>query len=96
MNSFWKNLYDSAKDRRYAVLFVTTLVLGSVSAVLGSKLERWLKNGTVDKWPLLAFLGIASIAIPIQFFRRDKRGGWKRQPLSSDELRAARSKLLKR
>ena len=79
MNSFWGNLYDNFKDRRYGVLFLASLVALVLSPVL------------------LPFMGLYVLArgwAALRLARANWRNQLRYSPLSRDELRVARSKLL--
>jgi hypothetical protein len=78
MNSFWDNLYDRFKDRRYGVLFLVSLVALVLSPVLLPAMG-------------LYFLGRGWSAFCLA--REDRRNQLRYSPLSRDELRVARSKL---
>ena len=78
MNSFWDNLYDRFKDRRYGVLFLVSLVALVLSPVLLPAMA-------------LYFLGRGWSAFCLA--REDRRNILRYSPLSRDELRVARSKL---
>jgi hypothetical protein len=79
MNSFWSNLYDTYKDRRYGVLFLASLVALALSPILLPAMG-------------LYFLGRGWSAFRLA--REDRRNKLRYSPLSRDELRVARSKLL--
>ena len=79
MNSFWGNLYDTFKDRRYGALFLISL------------------GGLVLSPILLPFMGLYVLARGWSAFRlarANRRNKLRYSPLSRDELRVARSKLL--
>jgi hypothetical protein len=79
MNSFWGNLYDTFKDRRYGVLFLVSLGALVLSPIL------------------LPFMGLYVLARGWSAFRlaqANRRNKLRYSPLSRDELRVARSKLL--
>jgi uncharacterized membrane protein len=79
MSSFRSNLYDTFKDRRYGVLFLVSL-------------------GALMLLPiLLPFMGLYVLARGWSAFcvaRANRRNKLRYSPLSRDELRVARSKLL--
>lgn len=79
MNSFWGNLYDTFKDRRYGVLFLVSL-------------------GALVLLPiLLPVMGLYVLARGWSAFcltRANRRNKLRYSPLSRDELRKARSKLV--
>ena len=78
MNSYWSNLYDTFKDRRYGMLFLVSLGglvwLPILLPVMG-----------------LYFLGRGWSAFCLA--RDNRRNKLRYSPLSRDELRVARSKL---
>jgi uncharacterized membrane protein len=79
MNPFWGNLYDTFKDRRYGVLFLVSLGALVLSPIL------------------LPFMGLYVLARGWSAFclaRANRRNKLRYSPLSRDELRVARSKLL--
>jgi hypothetical protein len=99
MYSFWGNIYDDVKDRRYGGLFFSTLLalFGSlgIMALIGA-----LTNGVGLVPALFVFAVPAAIALvcAVSNFVR----AWKRRDvslnsaaLSRDELAKARSKLKK-
>jgi hypothetical protein len=79
MNSSWGSLYDTYKDRRYGVLFLVTL-------------------GALVLLPiLLPVMGLYVLAWGWSAFclaRANQRNKLRYSPLSRDELRKARSKLV--
>jgi len=79
MNSFWGNLYDHFKDRRYAALFLIALVGLVLSPILLPMMG-------------LYFLGRGWSALRLA--QANRRNKLRYSPLSRDELRVARSKLL--
>ena len=79
MNSVWSNLYDTYKDRRYGALFLVSL------------------GGLVLSPILLPMMGLYVLGRGWSAFclaRSNRRNKWRHSPLSRDELRVARSKLL--
>jgi hypothetical protein len=98
MKSFWANAYDSYKDRRYAVLFVSSLLL-FLGLLLGAAfLEAVLREYGHEEyfWDILPFavgLVLASGILKLRQVAREHRDKLRRGPLSRDELRVARSKL---
>jgi hypothetical protein len=80
MNSFWGSLYDTYKDRRYGVLFLVSL-------------------GALVLLPiLLPMMGLYVLAWGWSAFRlarANRRNKLRYSPLSRDELRKARSKLIR-
>jgi len=80
MNSFWSNLYDRYKDRRYAALFLATLVALVLSPIL---------------LPVMGLYGLARGWSAFRLARSNRRNKLRYSPLSRDELAKARSKLVK-
>jgi len=95
MNSFWNQLYDRHKDRRYAVLFLFTLLV--FLGVIVPGVIIFLRVGALDLHFLYLLPGIAMLlaAIVWRVIRqlRTKRNTPTFPQLSRDELRKARSKL---
>jgi len=79
MNSFWGNLYDTFKDRRYGVLFLASLVALVLSPI-------WL--------PMMGLYVLGRGWSAFCLARANRRNKLRYSPLSRDELRVARSKLL--
>lgn len=106
MNSIWSNLYDKFKDRRYGVLFFSSLIVVFVTFLLGAFLYNILGGIDFSRFNLQAhflqllpgflILMVALIwrAIRRARMRRGKR--FRREELSRDEIRKARSKLMNR
>jgi hypothetical protein len=96
MNSFWSNLYDSFKDRLYGGLFLSTILAFIASLVLGAVIGFF----NLQIYFPYMLLGIG-LLVAIQIWRCLRRARAERKkrlqhsPLSRDELRVARSKLLK-
>jgi len=80
MNSLSSALYDSFKDRRYGVLFLLSLVALVLSPILLPVLALYVLS-----WSWSAF----------RVARANRRIKLRYSPLSRDELRVARSKLVK-
>jgi len=80
MSPFWNNLYDSFKDRRYAALFLFALGAFLLSPVL---------------LLVMAVYGLSRGVSAIRRAGENRRNKWRYTPLSRDELRVARSKLVK-
>lgn len=80
MNSFSIILYDTFKDRRYGALFLISLAALVLSPILLPVMGLY-----VLKW------GWSAICVA----RANRRNKLRYSPLSRDELRVARSKLLK-
>ena len=79
MNPPWSNLYDHFKDRRYAALFLIALGGLVLSPIFLPAMG-------------LYFLGRGWSAFRLA--RENRRNQLRYSPLSRDELRIARSKLL--
>ena len=80
MNSVWDNMYDSFKDRRYAALFLITLCALVLSPIL---------------LPVMGLYILAQGWSAFWMDRASRRNKMRYAPLSRDELRVARSKLMK-
>jgi len=97
MNPFWNSLYDKSKDRRYG-----TLLFGTLLVLLGLPAASWLYIEWIG-WqnyvqPFLLSACILIFALSWRLIRRTRtsqRGQSKFVALSRDELRVARSKLMK-
>jgi len=100
MNSFWSNLYDQYRDRRYAALFLAILVIFLGLSILGVAL--YLHTSPLD-WSegfvAVCFgVGVFVAALvwrAIRSARARRRNLPTSSPLSRDELSKARSKLVK-
>ncbi|HKW30600.1 MAG TPA: hypothetical protein VJT54_14790 [Verrucomicrobiae bacterium] len=100
MNSFWGNLYDRHKDRRYAAIFLAAFLGFFGLAIPGVILylqARAFTPSLVDVLPGMGALVIALAALVWRITRRAQahRNPSGYSPLSRDEWRKARSKLLK-
>jgi hypothetical protein len=98
MKSFWEHVYDDVKDRRYAVLFVTTLMVFFGLLIAGVFLEALFREFGMQEyfWEGLPAVAVLSLALGILKFCRVWKESQERAlrgPLSRDELRVARSKL---
>ena len=99
MNSFWINLYDRAKDRRYGAFFFGALAASGVLAGLGTVLYQVIC--AVDRRyliPVSAGFGLLFIGWVVRgifLMRKRSRERLRFPPLSRDERRKARLKLLK-
>ena len=78
MNSFWGNLYDTFKDRRYAALFLVALGALVLLPIL---------------LPVMGLYALARAWSAFCLARANRRNKLRYSPLSRDELRKARSKL---
>jgi hypothetical protein len=96
VNSIWNRLYDSAKDRRYGFIFLITLLMFFGLLPLGAVLfETSLRDYVIPALPWLAAAGLVRASGMIRRALARRRDRLPFPPLSCDELRAARSKLLK-
>jgi len=100
MNSFWNNLYDCAKDRRYGMLFLTVLLAFPGLIILGATIYKITGANNLREYflPALPGIGILLVALSWRIIRRARKRGreqLKYSPLSRDELLKARSKLTK-
>jgi hypothetical protein len=100
MNSFWGNLYDWSKDRRYAALFLAALGAFFGLIILGAILYR--RAGALDRsedfTAVAVGIGVFIAALVWKVIRRaraQRRNALTFSPLSRDEWRKARSKLVK-
>jgi hypothetical protein len=98
MKSFWQDCYDSAKDRRYGMLFLGALVgfLGAV--VLGGIIYATIGADNFRKYvvpglPGVAVILVASGWVSARRARKRRREQLQNASLSRDELAKARSKL---
>jgi hypothetical protein len=80
MKPFWSNMYDAYKDRRYAALFLIAAGTLVLSPVLLPLMGMYACS-----WGWSAF----------RVARANRRNKLRYPPLSCDELRVARSKLMK-
>jgi cell shape-determining protein MreD len=106
MNSIWNNLYDKFKDRRYGVLFFSSLIAVFVVFLLGAFLYNIL--GGIDFGPFdvqahflelvpgIIILMVALIWRVVRQARMRRGKRYRREELSRDEIRQARSKLVNR
>ena len=98
MHSNGDNFYDSFKDRRYAALFWSTLMIMIGVLVLGASVVAILSDFGMQDQLLEVLPGIGILAVvwgSMKFRQAYLRGREKapRGPLSRDEVRVARSKL---
>ena len=97
MPSIWDNFYDSFKDRRYAALFWSTLMVLIGLLVLGAFIEAILSGLDLGYFlealvvPAILFLVWGVVKFRQAYLRNREK--LPRGPLSRDELRVARSKL---
>jgi hypothetical protein len=103
VNYFWTNLFEYAKERRNAMLFLVSFALLPLVLLLG--FFGWQAAAALDlaaHWPL-ALPGIGLIAFALARFRVRKQrlrrlrrlNRYKSSPLSRDEKAKARSKLIR-
>lgn len=95
MNSFWNNLYDSVKDRRYGLLFFG-MFFASIGMIFG--LLAFFEMPNLQGYFLGALPGVVILAVALAWRairRAQLQRGNKllREELSRDEIRKARSKL---
>ncbi len=106
MNSIWGNLYDKAKDRRYGVLFFSSLIAVLIVFFLGVLLYNilggidfgWfdLQAHFLELVPGIIILMVALAWRGIRRARAQRGKRFRREELSRDEIRKARSKLVNR
>lgn len=97
MSSFWNGLFDYLKNcgRSVTMFFVTLGVLVGALILWGIivcfDLEQFLP------WVLgaAAIAAICRVGLAVWRVWRGRAKNWRSSPLSSDEIRVARSKLLK-
>jgi membrane protease YdiL (CAAX protease family) len=100
MNSLWSNLYDRFKDRRYGALFLACLLAFFGLLILAAIMGMVVNEFELQEYILQALLVVGLLAVAWGFLAfRGARQRWRERhkysPLSRDELRVARSKLLK-
>ncbi len=108
MNSFWNNIYDDAKDRRYGTLFVATCLFvigllpliivpfGDLFASLMDALSGYLDFNRLPVICLLVLsfgLFTAALILGRRRGHKSRRERFKYSNLSRDELLKARLKL---
>jgi len=95
MNSIWSNLYDRFKDRRYGLLFFISCLASVGFLVVGKVVIE--AAGSFDWKPYLPGIFILGIVMIWRKWRRSRRPRerLKFAPLSRDEWRKARSKLVR-
>lgn len=98
MKSFWEESYDSAKDRRYGLLFFATLLVFLVTVIVGGAIYVIAGAMVFQQFvlPALTGVGIVAVIVSWQLFRRARKRRaeqLKFANLSRDELAKARSKL---
>ena len=100
MNYFWGNVFDYFKDRRIAGVFFITLMVLLVLLFIGAIVfqaigEENLRTGLVYASPIMGGFLLIWIWRAILRARARSRDRYKISPLSRDELRKARSKLMR-
>jgi uncharacterized membrane protein YqjE len=98
MKSFWEESYDSAKDRRYGMLFFATLLVFFGVLIIGGMVYGITGADSFQEFvlPVLPGLGIVLVALSwwcIRRLRKSRKEHSKYAVLSRDELAKARSKL---
>ena len=95
MNSIWNNLYDRVKDRRYGALFTVSAVASVGVVFAGKGIEALVES--VGWQPFLAGFFALCLAMAWRMWRlsRMPRERTRFEPLSCDEMRKARSKLMR-
>jgi len=99
MNFFWDNLYDKFKDRRYGILFVFAILalvgLLIVMVIIDAALRAFGREEYfLDALPGIGLLGLAWGFLIFRRAQARSREKLRQPPLSRDEMRVARSKLL--
>jgi len=99
MNSIWSKLYDGFKDRRYAALFFVTFfglfgLLILVAGICGIVGDSNIRGYFLQALPGIGILIIALVWRTIRKARARRGEKFRRQELSRDEIRKARSKLV--
>ena len=100
MNPFWNNWYDQFKDRRYGALFLSAILAFFGLLALGFFVNAVLRAFELEEYfpDVLAGIGLLGLAWGFFKFRQAQMRGRERSrhpPLSRDEVRVARSKLMK-
>jgi hypothetical protein len=100
MNSIWSKLYDGVKDRRYGLLFLFSTGAFVGFLALAALVEAGLEAVFLEEYFLqaLTVLAAAVVGWGVAGLWRERLHRQDRQtfpPLSSDEKRVARSKLVK-
>ena len=97
MGPFWSSLFEHLKHcGRGGTVFMLTLaglvVLAALAAIIcATQLYKYL----LAVLPVIAVLAVAWAGVAIRRARARRRDRLQRSPLSRDELRVARSKLVK-
>jgi hypothetical protein len=98
MNPFWNNAYDEVKDRRYARLFFSTLLMVAGTALLLAVLRVNLSSDDMQvvcavSLPIVILIAIAMTVRWIRLERKYRKERLNYDALSRDELAKARLKL---
>ncbi len=99
MNSFWSSLYDKFKDRHYAGLFFISfgsvfglfILVMILCQIIGT---AHLQQYFLQMLPGAGLLVLALVWRGIRRARTQRRKRFRREELSRDEIRKARSKLV--
>ena len=99
MNSFWVNLYDRAKDRRYGAFFFGALAAFGGLIAAGALLFQAVCAFDLQRYliPISASFGLLLLAWIVRgifLMRQRSQERLRFPPLSREEKRKARSKLL--
>jgi len=99
MNSFWCNMVEYLRDRRFGSVFFGTLM--ALSGLLAARYIIWqiivgygLQGYVIYSWPVF---GVAFLVWFGRMFNRNRMrrlDRYKSSPMSRDELNKARTKLL--
>ena len=100
MNFYWGNVFDYFKDRRHAAVFFGTLAVLFGMPVVAIILYQVADNYDVLKYlpPALVGFGVWVVVMvwrEIRQMRSRRLNRYQVSPLSRDEIRKARSKLVK-
>jgi hypothetical protein len=97
MHFIWGNIFDHFKERRIAAFFFGALFVVPPAGFLLSRIQEAenLKNYVLYATPGLLLIFVSLMARAVQRARARGRDGYKISPMSRDELRKARSKLVK-
>ncbi len=100
MDYFWTNLFEYAKERRNATLFLVSFALLPLVLLLG--FFGWKAAAALDlaaHWPLalpgVGLIAFALVRLRVQKQRLRRLNRYKSTPLSRDEKTKARSKLIR-
>lgn len=97
MNPFWTNLSDNLKVcGRNAKFFLCVVVaFFGVPVLIAVISETGARDHILPALPWVGVFAVAWVAVVIRQARARRRERLERRPLSCDELRVARSKLMK-